>query len=165
MNLSIQKAVLSNAAALTALLNETVADLHRRGIRQWESPWDSEEICREIGQGRVWAAWGGGTLAGTFSLKPLESAGWLPDSAKPGGQWYLYRVEMHPSRQGKGEGRTLVQFACQLAKAAKKDLYLDCWAGNDALRRFYTSAGFDTIGIFPEENYKISVFMRSHVRS
>ena len=160
MDLSIQKAVFSDARALTELLNEAAADLHRRGIRQWETPWDPEEIRREITGGRVWSAWDGGALAGTFSLRPLETAGWLPDSAKPGGQWYMYRVAMHPSHQGKGEGRTLVRFACRLAEAAKKDLYLDCWAGNDTLRRFYTSAGFDTIGIFPEEDYKIAVFAR-----
>ncbi len=160
MDLSIQKAVFSDACALTELLNEATADLHRRGIRQWETPWDPEEIRREITGGRVWSAWGGGALAGTFSLRPLESAHWLPGDAKPGGQWYLYRVALHPARQGKGEGRTLVRFASRLAEAAKKDLYLDCWAGNDTLRRFYTSAGFDTIGIFPEEDYKIAVFAR-----
>jgi hypothetical protein len=37
-------------------------------------------------------------------------------------------------------------------------LYLDCWAGNKKLRNFYSNAGFDFIGDFPEEDYMISVF-------
>lgn len=160
MSLCIQKAAPADLSAILRLLNETAAGLHRRGIRQWETPWDPEEIRAEIAGGRVWSAWDGGALAGTFSLRPLETASWLPGDAEPGGQWYLYRVALHPSRQGRGEGQTLVRFACSLAQEAKKNLYLDCWAGSGALRRFYTSAGFDTIGIFPEEDYEIAVFSR-----
>lgn len=35
---------------------------------------------------------------------------------------------------------------------------LDCWAGNAALRDFYTRAGFTHLGDFPEADYRVSVF-------
>lgn len=162
MNLSIQKATPADLSALLHLLEETAENLHQKGIRQWESPWEPEEIRAEIDKGWVWTAWDADLLAGTFSLRPLVSVAWLPNNSKPDGQWYLYRVALHPSWQGKGKGNTMVRFACGLARTAGKDLYLDCWAGNETLRRFYASTGFDTIGIFPEENYKISVFVHRY---
>ena len=147
MKLSIQKALLPDAMPIARLLDEVTVQLHQTGILQWEHPWDPEQLGQDI-------------LFGTFSLRPLQTALWLDRRAKPDGQWYLYRVALRPSCQGSGLGTELIRFACCLADHAQKDLYLDCWAGNHALRRFYSSANFDTIGIFPEENYQICVFSR-----
>ena len=90
---------------------------------------------------------------------------YLSDQAAPDRRWYLYRIALHPSYQGMGIGRTLIHFACHLADSAQKDLYLDCWAGNHSLRKFYSSAGFDPIGIFSEQDYKICVFSRPFARN
>ena len=104
-------------------------------------------------------------LAGTFSLRPLQKALYPSDQAAPDRRWYLYRIALHPSYQGMGIGRTLIHFACHLADSAQKDLYLDCWAGNHSLRKFYSSAGFDPVGIFSEQDYKICVFSRPFARN
>ena len=142
MNLSIQKAALPDAFPVAGLLDEVTIQLHQRGILQWEYPWDPNKIKEDIRLGRVWACWDDSFLAGTFSLRAL-----------------------HPSYQGMGIGRTLIHFACHLADSAQKDLYLDCWAGNHSLRKFYSSAGFDPIGIFSEQDYKICVFSRPFARN
>ena len=160
MKLSIQKALLPDAMPIARLLDEVTVQLHQKGILQWEHPWDPDKIGQDILLERVWACRDGKELVGTFSLRPLQTALWLDRRAKPDGQWYLYRIALRPSCQGSGLGTELIRFACCLADHAQKDLYLDCWAGNHALRRFYSSANFDTVGIFPEENYQICVFSR-----
>ncbi|MDD3192584.1 MAG: GNAT family N-acetyltransferase [Oscillospiraceae bacterium] len=158
MECSIRKASLEDALTITKLLDEVTLALHQKGIAQWDEPWDQALLEQEIRLGRVWAVCDGAAMIGTFSLRPLTAAPWLSSSADPEGQWYLYRVALLPSCQGRGVGRNMVCFALDLARRAQKDLYLDCWAGNAVLRQFYSSAGFDTIGIFPEEDYEICVF-------
>ena len=158
MALSIQKAGLPDVDSITTLLNEATAQLHQKGIMQWEYPWNPAQIKAEIQKGWVWSAKKKSVLIGTFSLRPLPLAPWLPGGSGPDGQWYLYRLALLPEWQGKELGRELLRFACDLARNAQKNLYLDCWAGNTALRKIYSSSGFDTIGIFPEENYEICVF-------
>ena len=165
MNLSRQKAALPDAFPVAGLLDEVTIQLHQRGILQWEYPWDPNKIKEDIRLGRVWACWDDSFLAGTFSLRPLQKALYPSDQAAPDRRWYLYRIALHPSYQGMGIGRTLIHFACHLADSAQKDLYLDCWAGNHSLRKFYSSAGFDPIGIFSEQDYKICVFSRPFARN
>ena len=105
-------------------------------------------------------------IADAIKANDFEKLALYPsDQAAPDRRWYLYRIALHPSYQGMGIGRTLIHFACHLADSAQKDLYLDCWAGNHSLRKFYSSAGFDPVGIFSEQDYKICVFSRPFARN
>src|SRR5215471_2163625 len=38
-------------------------------------------------------------------------------------------------------------------------IVLDCWAGNDKLRDFYTRAGFKLHGVFPANGFEVAVFV------
>ena len=46
-----------------------------------------------------------------------------------------------------------MNFACSLATEVKKTIFLDCWSGNDKLKKFYVNNGFESQGDFPEESY------------
>ncbi|MGV2941336.1 GNAT family N-acetyltransferase [Mesobacillus sp. LC4] len=65
---------------------------------------------------------------------------------------------MHPEYQGKGYGSVITSWSCQYARQLVEELYLDCWAGNEKLKNFYSENGFEYVGDFPEEDYYISVF-------
>jgi len=71
---------------------------------------------------------------------------------------YLYQIAILPEYQGKGIGKQITTFAQGLADLA---VYLDCWAGNEKLKKFYTETGFKYLGDFPEEDYFISIFKYS----
>lgn len=84
-----------------------------------------------------------------------QIGGWgVADQNRP--LWFLYGLVIDPPRQGQGWGRVFLQGLCR--QAAPGILILDCWAGNEALRRFYTDAGLRLHGEFPENDYRIAVF-------
>lgn len=164
MKLSLEKTSPAGAEAITALLDLATLDLLRKGVQQWSYPWDKGLLESEIALGRVYHATLDDKIVGTFSLGPLLQKPWIPGQNQVP-SLYLYRVALLPSCQGMKLGRQLVDAACQIASEQKSNLYLDCWAGNQSLISFYQSAGFDTIGIFPEENYEIAVFFKKFVQS
>ncbi|HEX3047167.1 MAG TPA: GNAT family N-acetyltransferase, partial [Bacillota bacterium] len=71
---------------------------------------------------------------------------------------YLYRIAISPLFQGKNIGLEIIAEVKKRSQALNKPVYLDCWAGNEKLRQFYSNAGFEYMGDFPEETYSISVF-------
>ncbi len=65
---------------------------------------------------------------------------------------------MHPEAQGRGVGEAVCAWVKAYADSRRKSVYLDCWAGNEKLKDFYSKAGFDYLGDYPEEDYQISAF-------
>ncbi|MDQ2904202.1 MAG: GNAT family N-acetyltransferase [Chloroflexota bacterium] len=64
--------------------------------------------------------------------------------------WYLEKLMIDPAEQGHGLGYTFLD-GIRAYVASHKQLsciVLDCWAGNDNLRAFYTRAGFALHGVF-----------------
>lgn len=51
-----------------------------------------------------------------------------------------------------------MNYVFEISKNNGKAIYLDCWAGNEKLKSFYSNAGFNYCGDLPEEDYKISIF-------
>lgn len=132
------------------ILNAASLALIEKGINQWEYPWDEKMFVKQIGFLYV------GTVAGkvisTLGIKDLND--WhVVKSGK-----YLYQIAIHPEYQGKGYGTVISSWACQYARSLGEELYLDCWAGNQKLKHFYSENGFTYVGDFPEEDYYISVF-------
>jgi GNAT superfamily N-acetyltransferase len=136
------------------LLNEVTIDLHKKGINQWVYPCDSSEIEADLNEGNIYLMRSGGIMIGTFSLKDIDSAN-FPTVAE---SKYLYRIAVLPEYQGKKFGLKIVNYCKKLSRDFNKTLYLDCWAGNEKLRSFYSDSGFEHIGDFPEDGYLISAF-------
>lgn len=71
------------------------------------------------------------------------------------GSCYLFELAVEPAYQGQGIGQKLLEEA-KLRTAGT--LYLDCWAGNEKLRDYYTGAGWKEAGVYPVNDYEICVF-------
>ncbi|MFT9598340.1 GNAT family N-acetyltransferase [Mesobacillus sp.] len=135
---------------ILSVLNAVSLTLLEKGINQWEYPWDEKVLLKHVGFLYV------GTVAGkviaTFGNKDLNE--WhVGKSGK-----YLFQIAILPEYQGKGFGTVITSWACQYARSLGKELYLDCWAGNQKLKQFYSENGLAYVGDFPGEDYYISVF-------
>jgi len=141
---------------IVELLNNVTLCLHQKNINQWTYPWDSEEIVIDIKNRNIYVITIDKLIVGTFSLKDMDTNVVLHISEP--NNLYLYRIAILPQYQGKNVGLKVIKYACETSINSRKKLYLDCWSGNDKLKIFYSKAGFDFCGDFPEEDYMISVF-------
>ncbi|WP_423410222.1 GNAT family N-acetyltransferase [Heyndrickxia sp. MSNUG] len=140
---------------LVYVLNETALDLHNKGIKQWEYPWNENEILNQIKSSYLYTVSVDERIIGTFGIKNIDSLSVC--EIQPNSQ-YLYQLAILPEYQGNGYGRAIIEWACGYVREKDKALYLDCWSGNGNLKSFYQENGFHYEGDFPEEDYYISVF-------
>lgn len=146
---------------ITELLNKVTLNLHEKGINQWTFPWDKDKLRTDIEERHVYVLMENDIVAGTFSMKHIDKFEPVPIESS---SMYLYRIAVLPEYQGNNLGMKIMQFACQASEKLRKSLYLDCWAGNKKLRSFYSGAGLEYLGDFPEEDYMISVFKKDEPR-
>lgn len=151
----IKPAEIANAVEITELLNKTTLHLHEKRINQWSYPWNSSIIEDDIKNGHVYVLTIDDLICGTFSVKDADGFDYLLIEQ---GSRYLYRIAILPEYQGMNLGREVLNYVCEYSRSLKKALYLDCWAGNKKLREFYSNAGFNFMGDFPEEDYFVTVF-------
>ena len=154
MNYNIKIAKIDDTSLIVELLNCVTLNLHKKNINQWTYPWNINEIEDEINKKHIYIFTKELKIIGTFSLKDIDENFIFIKSSGI----YLYRIAILPEYQGKNIGKEIINYACEYSKHLNKLLYLDCWAGNEKLRKFYTEVGFDFSGDFPEEDYMVSVF-------
>jgi ribosomal protein S18 acetylase RimI-like enzyme len=151
----IRLAELNDKDSIVELLNKVTLHLHDKGVNQWEYPWNTEEIKQDIEKGLVYLLIVEDLIVGTFSIKDTDNIN--TDLIEQGNK-YIYRIAILPEYQGKNHGLNIIKFSLDYSRNMDKSLYLDCWAGNEKLRSFYSSTGFDFMGNVPEEDYFVSVF-------
>ncbi|MGD6796003.1 GNAT family N-acetyltransferase [Metabacillus indicus] len=135
--------------------NQVTADLHEKGINQWEYPWCAEKLLSKIKNHEMYVVVDDSTVIGVFCIEEINQlSGLMMDSDN----MYLSQIAILREYQGKGIGLYITKFTCSYAMSVKKKIYLDCWAGNEKLKNFYLKAGFDYQGDLPEEDYSISIF-------
>ena len=137
------------------ILNSTTLDLLEKGIPQWEYPWNEKEILHDMDKNQAFLMFEENQPVGVFFIKEKGSLSSL--TLKPG-SLYLNQVAILPKYQGKNLGSKITAFAQKMANQAKKDLYVDCWAGNGKLKAFYNRNGFELLGDYPEADYFVSIF-------
>ena len=103
-------------------------------------------------------------LDGTFvNTANIAYVSWgVVENLSPGPFWYLHALMLEPAEQGGGLGRGFMEGVLRLMRVEQGRegvVVLDCWAGNEKLRRFYAEAGFEYYGDFPEDDYQISVYV------
>lgn len=155
MAFTFQVADGKKSSDIVALYNDVTLQLHRKGIHQWEYPWRADIVKRAIERREVYIVEFNGIAVGAFLLGETSDFQGLRVEES---SLYLSKIAILPSYQGLGIGKEIVSFACAFARTAGRAMYLDCWAGNEKLKEFYTGCGLNYMGDFPEEDYFISVF-------
>ena len=137
------------------ILNTVTLHLIQKGINQWEYPWDEERIINQIKNNFFYVLLVNDEIIGVFCIYEIDNINDLPVDVRSN---YLSQIAILPEFQGINFGSEILNFACCYAKRLNKTLYLDCWAGNEKLKRFYSRNGLEYIGDFTEDDYVISIF-------
>jgi GNAT superfamily N-acetyltransferase len=86
-----------------------------------------------------------GVASGTFRLLETDERVW-PEAA-PGEALYLHSLAVCRSAAGSGLALQMLDWARARARERGcSELRLDCWAGNERLKRYYLEAGFEPRG-------------------
>lgn len=146
----IRLATVDDLSNIEKLLNYVTLDLHKKGVEQWNYPWTLNSIdgLYIIEKDEV--------IIGTFSIMNLSDNMTFPLGNKK--DLYLHTIAIHPSYQGNNLGLNIIQYVNNISETLGVDIYLDCWNGNSNLKRFYSNAGLDICGVFPEDDYEICIF-------
>lgn len=153
--MNIKQAERDDLVSIVKVLDQTTLKLLRKGIEQWSYPWPTSIVEDEINQGLVFKMELENEIVGTFQIKPIHVLNSLNLNAN---SLYVGRIAIMPEYQGKNHGASVINFCRSFSKEHKKDMYLDCWAGNYKLKSFYMSCALDYLGDFPEDDYHISIF-------
>lgn len=154
--MNIKLASIDDQFNILTLLNDVTKKLLSLNIMQWEYPWDIKVVEQDIVNGYQYIVIEDNKIIAAFSLKDMPINYWT--NVESNNQMYLYRIAVDPSYQGRNTGINICDWVLNYANQNKKEIYLDCWAGNEKLRTFYEKAGFHYVSDFSEEDYFVSVF-------
>ena len=165
----VRPAVADDVTAFVELSRRVQERLTASGSLQQFGPVSRATAAAHVTAGTALALDDAGALLGGVFVEPdfapvrpdLEdvfTAIGLPPDGRP--RWYLQKLMIAPERQGGGLGNLLLDGAWQLVRERGGGLLaLDCWAGNDKLRAFYSAAGFTLHGDFPADGFDVAAFI------
>lgn len=145
---------------------ETVADileeagrwLAERGIEQWLTKVDREQIRQRLAYSEVYLAEVGGHAIGTLSLQEEDRMIW---GLVPPDALYVHSLAIRRIVAGQKIGRRMLDWAAeQAAKRGKRYLRLDCVAANATLRAYYERNNFTPRGIGQIGTSQFALFER-----
>jgi GNAT superfamily N-acetyltransferase len=151
-------------ATIIAMSRRVQSALEAAGSRQQFGPIPGEIVTARVAAGAAQVLQEPTGLLGSVFVGPATPdlmptlKAWGFDDTAP--LWWLEKLMIEPREQGRGLGRVLMA-GVQAYVASQRPgatIVLDCWAGNDKLRAFYSETGFSLQGIFGEHDYEISVF-------
>ncbi|SHJ74629.1 Ribosomal protein S18 acetylase RimI [Anaerocolumna jejuensis DSM 15929] len=152
--MKIERAVFEDLDEIVNILDEVTLKLLDEGIQQWKYPWYKENVKKELDYQYVVRK--ENNIIAVFSIRPLGKNNFMEEAGDR--DYYLYRIAIMPEFQGKKIGEAILQYVRKLCRKDKLNIYLDCYAGNDKLRKFYKKEGFYEVGNFSEKDYNITVF-------
>jgi GNAT superfamily N-acetyltransferase len=135
--------------ALAALYDQAAVWLAARGIAQWQV---GEHSVERLASADAFVALDAGEVIGGFTFVAPATTLW-PDTAHTSA---CYLSGLVLARSHAGLGQALLHEAERFATGQR--LRLDCWDGNDALKAFYTRAGFRDCGAMPEQSWVVRRF-------
>ncbi|KAI8893655.1 acyl-CoA N-acyltransferase [Globomyces pollinis-pini] len=78
---------------------------------------------------------------------------------------FLSKFMLDPDYIGQGIGEQFLNTVLPNAiPITNQILALDCWAGNENLRKLYQKCGFTLFGVFPEQDWEIAVYVRPTIK-
>lgn len=151
MRITIRAAQADDLHEVLSVLDEAGAWLHSVGItQQWPRSFSGREgtpetFTDQLHGGIMYVARIEGDAVGTFRLTENDARVW--PEAKTGEALYLHSLAVRRSVAGSGVATEMLTWArARAGSLGMQELRLDCWAGNQRLRRYYADAGFESRG-------------------
>ena len=73
----------------------------------------------------------------------------------------MHSLMLDPEYQSQGLGRKLFEDVVAFIRTVgfgEGTLFIDCWAGSEGLRNFYTRCGCQVVIVVPKETWEVAVF-------
>jgi ribosomal protein S18 acetylase RimI-like enzyme len=146
----IEKANLSDLDTLYALTCKCGAHMREQGIFQWDSNYPSRTVLKnDIDSGELWILRGQEIIKGMIVLteamdEEYREVQWLTPNED---NLYVHRLAVLPELQGKGIGRSLMDFAERRAITLNySSIRLDTFSKNPRNQRFYEQRDYTRLG-------------------
>ncbi len=146
----IRQAKLTDLPEIMGLARACAKDLCDRGIFQWNDAYPSREaFLQDIERNELWVLDLGRGPVGTLVLsthmdEEYQEIQWL---APNGDNRYVHRLAVHPSIQGQGLARKLMDFAeARAMEEGAISIRLDTFSKNLRNQRFYENRGYSRLG-------------------
>ncbi|WP_277584252.1 GNAT family N-acetyltransferase [Psychrobacillus antarcticus] len=107
------------------VLNKPTLGLQKKGIYQWDYPWDVNKVVNEINRNYAYVLLLDEEIVGTFCLNVIDCLSELTIDSK---SYYLSRIAILPEYQGNNYSSIIMDFAYSFE--GNKTIHLDCWTGN-----------------------------------
>jgi len=158
--ITIRPARPDEAGYVVSVLQDAARWLVSRGIDQWTpDEFTDALVARWLAIGMIWLAWSRNDAVGTVSLAFQDDPLWRN---VPGAAAYLHKLAVRRDCAGRGVSRALLRAAeDEAARRGIPAVRLDCWAGNIALRHFYTAAGYTLRAIVAEQSWECALFEKT----
>ena len=150
MTAIIRQAAVADATALLMLVQDCVAAMRALGIEQWDEVYpNADTIANDILAGTLEVLCEGDALLACMvvdrQLDPLwKDMDWTPGSEPAAA---VHRLMVHPSQQGRGWARLLMQHAEQRAHAyGCRSIRLDSFLRNPSAMALYPKLGYRRTG-------------------
>ncbi len=151
MKVTIHAATPDEFDDVLSVLDEAGAWLHSIGItQQWPRSFSQrqgmpETFTDQLQGGILYVAREDAEVVGTLRLTEDDARVWPETEA--GEALYLHSFAVRRSVAGSSVASEMLAWArARAAALGRQELRLDCWAGNQRLRCYYTDAGFEFRG-------------------
>jgi len=142
----VRQAAHEDLNAVLAVLDNAAAWLQSIGLReQWPASFSQDPAfvhlaVQLIARNQLFVASAGEDVAGCFRLDSEQRPFW----PHGGEAMFLLTLAVKREYAARGVAGAMLEWACEFARMnGKSELRLDCWAGNQRLRRYYRDAGFE----------------------
>ncbi|WP_066256478.1 GNAT family N-acetyltransferase [Neobacillus drentensis] len=127
------------------------SDLRKKGVYQWDRFYPNRFVIKtDLKKGSLFGIQNGNKVIGAITLNTDESKKYrrIDWEDKKGTPLIIHRLAVHPSSQGKGYGKLLLQFAEKYAlDNGFSSIRLDVFSQNPGALNMYERAGFQQRGI------------------
>jgi ribosomal protein S18 acetylase RimI-like enzyme len=146
----IRLAKIKEIDQILSITSACASQLISKSIFQWSKIYPSEQVFRnDIENKELYVLIESFTIIGTIVLTPsidpeYKSVKWLTQDQD---NLYVHRLAIHPSKQGKGYARKLMDFAEGLAISnGYASIRLDTFSKNLRNQKFYELRGYQRLG-------------------
>lgn len=150
MNAVLRKANPADAPDVLNLVRDCVAAMRAAGIEQWDEVYpNAESIARDLEAGTLDLLCEGDGIVACITLDQNMDPLWQGMDWTTGGEsaMAVHRLMVHPSRQGRGYAKLLMQHAESVARQQEcRSIRLDTFLLNPAAMRLYPNLGYRQTG-------------------